>query len=354
MMHENDNRIEWLDSVRAIAVIAVIVIHVSSPVVNVTFGKNMSYWWIGHIFDSAVRFAVPVFLMISGALLLSKKYDLKEFYKKRVARIFLPLLFFMIVYSIFRWVNTPFDSRPYGLIGISGWTVNLFVTEGISKHLWFVCMILFLYIFTPLVGTFIRKLKPEMVIFLLAAWVLLCFINNGFQVNMYSWVWVNLPKKIYIYFLYMGYMVLGYYFFNVFYVSKNIRTTALVLYLITVVVAVFMVYFASKSKSKLDTSFYSYLNLNTIIQASAVFIALKGTTIKNNLLKKVQQKISDYSFGIYLVHILVIGILYNHGIYWTMAHPLISMPILVILTLFSSMLIVYILRKLPYGKYISG
>ena len=61
-MTDTNTRIDWLDSLRAIAIIAVIVIHVSSPVVNVAYGSNMFHWWVGNVLDSAARFAVPLFL----------------------------------------------------------------------------------------------------------------------------------------------------------------------------------------------------------------------------------------------------------------------------------------------------
>ncbi len=353
-MNNSNKRIEWLDSLRAIAIIAVIIIHISSPLLNVTFSKNMGYWWMANILDSAVRFAVPLFLMISGATLLSRKYSLKEFYRKRFVRVVLPLIFYMLVYWIFRWINLPSQSQPQTFGEITDWATKIFLSEGISKHLWFVYMIIILYLITPALGAFIRKLKPEMIVFLLAAWVLMCNISQGFSVNIYSWQLWDLLGKLYMYFLYTGYMVLGYYFYNIFYVSRNIRLTASVLYLITVAVAVFVVYYTSHLKSRLDLAFYSYLNLNTIIQASSVFIALKHTSIRFGWLCKIQKAISDYSYGIYLVHILVLGIFYNLGIFWTMAHPLISLPVLLILTLIASMLIIFILRKIPYGKYISG
>jgi surface polysaccharide O-acyltransferase-like enzyme len=149
-------------------------------------------------------------------------------------------------------------------------------------------------------------------------------------------------------------MVLGYYFYNIFYVSKNIRLTAAVLYLITVVVSALVVYFTSHTKGKLDLAFYSYLNLNTIIQTAAVFISMKHTKIRNKHIQKVTFLISDYSYGIYLIHVLVLGVLFNRGISWTMAHPLISLPVLLVLTLLVSMMIIFIIRKIPFGKWISG
>ena len=83
-MANRENNIEWLDSLRALAIIGVIMIHISSPVVKMSYGGNMIYWWIGNIINSSIRFAVPVFLMISGATMLNREYKLGEFYKKRI------------------------------------------------------------------------------------------------------------------------------------------------------------------------------------------------------------------------------------------------------------------------------
>lgn len=351
-MTDTNTRIDWLDSLRAIAIIAVIVIHVSSPVVNVAYGSNMFHWWVGNALDSAARFAVPLFLMISGAMLLSKEYNLVEFYRKRFVRVLLPFPFWMVIYWIFRWFTMP-GKQPHGFQNIMNWASDLFLKEGISKHFWFVYLIVFLYLITPAIGSFIRKLKPEMLVFLLAAWVLISSISKDFAVDMYGWSGNPLPK-LFIYFLYCGYMVLGYYLYNIFYVSKNIRLAALILYLVTVCIAAFMAYYSSKLKGKLDLSIYNYFSLNTMIQATAVFISLKNSSVLNKTLNKLQHTISDYSYGIYLVHILIIGIFYKNGIFWTMTNPLISVPLVVIMTLLASFTVIFILRKIPFGKYISG
>ncbi len=351
-MKEQNQRIDWLDSLRAIAVIAVIVIHVSSPVVNMTYGRNMAHWWTGNFFDSAVRFAVPLFLMISGAMLLSTGYEIKTFYKKRFVRVLIPFLFWMVVYWIFRYFTLP-GSKPHGFSDIIVWAGDIFMREGISKHFWFVYMIVFSYLITPFIGMFVRKLKPEMLVFLLAAWILIVSISKDFSVDMYGWRG-NLLHKFFIYFLYSGYMVLGYYLYNIFYVSRNIRLTAWILYLVTVCIAFFMTFYSSKLKGRLDLSIYNYFSLNTMVQSIAIFVAMKGTSVSKKIPRAIQQTLSNYSYGIYLVHILVIGIFYRNGIFWTMSHPLISVPLVVILTAVTSFTVIFLLRKIPFGKFISG
>ncbi|MDQ6971139.1 MAG: acyltransferase family protein, partial [Mariprofundaceae bacterium] len=82
----------WLDNSRVLAVFAVILVHVSDGFVS-HYPMGSEYWWIGNIYDSAVRWCVPVFVMISGALLLdpAKHENLNTFYRKRFSRICIPI-----------------------------------------------------------------------------------------------------------------------------------------------------------------------------------------------------------------------------------------------------------------------
>jgi surface polysaccharide O-acyltransferase-like enzyme len=71
---------QWINTLRALATFSVIVLHVSFPLVY-TFGRKVTNdWYIAHFFDSLVRFVVPVFLMITGALLLSKPIYIESFF----------------------------------------------------------------------------------------------------------------------------------------------------------------------------------------------------------------------------------------------------------------------------------
>lgn len=71
-------RKNYLDVLRVIAIAAVIMIHVSASFVN--FYNSSLDFALGNIFDSISRLAVPIFLMISGALMLNEE---KEFNCKK-------------------------------------------------------------------------------------------------------------------------------------------------------------------------------------------------------------------------------------------------------------------------------
>lgn len=352
-MPAKPTNIQWLDTMRALATLGVIIIHISSPLVNMAYGKNMPYWWIGNVVDSAVRFAVPVFLMLSGATLLGKEYNLREFYTRRFTRVLLPFLFWLVVYWIYRWAMLKTWQQPQEPLAILTWAGKLFLKEGVSKHFWYVYMIVFIYLFVPFLVKALRKLSLSVISNILLLWVILTFVFKSTPLNMYNWSG-DYGSKFGGYFLYSGYLVLGYYLSKLPVTSRKIRFSAAAIFILSASVSAVATYLFSQKSHRLDMSIYSYLSVNTIIQSIALFMWIKDITVKNKYTSLIQSNISNYSYGIYLVHIIVIGVLFRNGIYWSFAHPLLSLPLLAVGVLVCSFLIIFVLRKIPFGKYISG
>ena len=75
---------EWISNLRVIATLCVILLHVASSVLYKYNQAPNSHWWIGNVYDSLVRFSVPMFLMITGALLLGKQYSYPTFLLRKV------------------------------------------------------------------------------------------------------------------------------------------------------------------------------------------------------------------------------------------------------------------------------
>ena len=71
-----------LDIIRLFATIAVIILHVAASMSS--FNYSTSDWMAGNIYFSLTRWCVPVFIMLSGILLLdpSKEYSNKVFFQK--------------------------------------------------------------------------------------------------------------------------------------------------------------------------------------------------------------------------------------------------------------------------------
>jgi surface polysaccharide O-acyltransferase-like enzyme len=345
---------QWLDTLRALATFGVIIIHVATPTLKMNFTKNIEFWWVGNVIDCAVRFAVPIFLILTGATMLNREYELGEFYKKRLKRVFVPFAFWMVVYWVFRWFMLLPRQQPKELMAILKWAGNLFMTEGISKHFWYFYMILAIYCIVPFLGRFLRKLSSSTILYFLIGWVVLCYLLRAVPMNMYGWTNNPIPGKLLGWFLHGCYLIVGYYLFNLPNPSPKARSLWFFAFLLSIVSAAVLTYFFSMKAHKLDLSVYGYLKLNTIIQSVTLVMAVKGYCVENKFLFRIQQEICNYSYGIYLAHVMVLGILFDHGIYWNIAHPVISVPLVSILTLVLCYLIVFGMRKIPFGKYVAG
>ena len=90
-MDKKDKRIYYIDILRVIACLSVILIHASAEYAI----KNIesSNFLPANIIDGLARIAVPLFVMISGALLLDKKYDFNI--KKHINHILKLIAFYL-------------------------------------------------------------------------------------------------------------------------------------------------------------------------------------------------------------------------------------------------------------------
>lgn len=331
----------YINYLRVIATLYVILIHASTGFLN-RFDANSFDWNYANWINAATRCAVPIFVILSGALLLHKNEETWTFYKKRIPKLFYPLVFWSIIYLIYYFYRyTQFSAlSTEKIIAIA----QDKLLHGANAHLWYLYMIIGLYLAIPYLRKIIAQVSIlEMEIFL-ALWFASMIIMNKFY---YPYV----PKFDLTFFSgYMGYLVLGYYLS-----VKNInwnKWLPIVGYIIITAFTVYMTYAWSFSTKKFNAHWYNYVFPNTALAAAFLFIFFKNLIPQEAKLPKWVRIIDEYSFGIYLVHILPLNYI----------HPFVSkymstawvIPLATLLTLVSSIGIIYLLRKIPYGKYVSG
>ena len=136
-------RIFYLDQLRALAIIAVVLVHISLVyLVSSRIDIHSLNWLVSNFFYSICRFCVPIFLMISGILLLNKDYTYENFIKRRYTRVILPYLFWGVITIIFSLFFVTKTHLTLGFVtGIMG---------GITSVYWFVWLILLIYLFMPI------------------------------------------------------------------------------------------------------------------------------------------------------------------------------------------------------------
>ena len=339
---------EWISNLRVIATLCVVILHVASSVLYKYNQVPNSHWWIGNVYDSLVRFSVPLFLMITGALLLGKHYSLPIFLKRKVVRILFPFVFWTTIYIIYNFIEPPqFNGKLESQSNFS-WILQQ-LKDGSSYHLWYIYMLLGIYIVIPLVAKLlveVRKLYLELFLILWALFITLSTSHN---------VQSNFEWNFWYYFGYTGYVLLGYYLSIINTKSKRLLALAVITFLIGLFITVYGTYYYTDMNGLFYKNYYSYLTPNVLLMTASIFVLMKNANINlSRELKNTRDLIDKHSYGIYLSHILVLNYLVMYGVDWDLIHPLIGIPLTTIITLIVSIAIVYLIRKIPFGKYISG
>jgi surface polysaccharide O-acyltransferase-like enzyme len=166
---------------------------------------------------------------------------------------------------------------------------------------------------------------------------------------------------------YIGYLVLGYYLsvkefkpkYNTIQYNtiqyNTIRIIAISLFFIGFLITAFGTYFLSVKYGKVVKSLCDYLTPNVLISSVGVFLFIKSLgSVRGKIFSAIINFIDKYSYGIFLVHILGLKIVSKIGVNAYFVHPIIGIPFTAFLCLIVSGLIIFVVRKLPLGKYISG
>lgn len=348
----------WIGYLRIIATIAVIVIHVSAGFVYEINFDFISTWWIGLFAAGSMRFCVPIFVMISGALLLPKQYPLKEHLQKRMFRVVLPFLFWSIIYIMVDFIVPLFNGEQL-MFTSSVKHIAAGLIYGVRGHLWYVYMIIGLYLFIPIIQKWVLQYHIKEMNLYFVLWILTLVIN-WFIPSSPGEKGYDFEKGIdFMYFSgFLGYLVVGYYLStkNVFNNKKG-NIYSLLLILLGLLITFMGTYFVSKAANEFSRNFVRYLTPNVLFVSVGLFLFFKNNfnnTFKNHRINSAMELINKYSYGIYLSHILVLSLLAHLGIDSVFINPVIGIIITTILCLTISLFLTLMINKLPYGKYISG
>ena len=173
--------IVWLDVVRLVAMFTVVCCHSADPF-NFYPGEppaNIAEikWW-GAVYGSLLRPCVPLFVMITGALLLPVKGEVAPFYRKRIGRVFWPFLIWSVIYNLFPWITGLMGVAPEVILDFfpySGEEVmrqSLDVSLGyiaqmpfnfslLDVHMWYIYLLIGLYLYMPVFSAWVEKASRD-------------------------------------------------------------------------------------------------------------------------------------------------------------------------------------------------
>ncbi|MBC5991756.1 acyltransferase family protein [Pontibacter sp. SD6] len=319
------------DIIRCVAVFSVIAVHIASPVSanNILHEFN---WWVGNTYQAVFRSGIPLFLMLSGALLLPRATGL-SFIGRRVWRIFLPFSFWTAVYLLAR--------NDLATLGFSDYFYEL-VNSSVN-HFWYVYTILVFYLLMPFIRLISKKASFSVSGILVAT--LLTTFSSMFIPSERPIVVEVIKHVIFAQYLLMGYCL-----------STNNQDEwwlknipmSVALIIIGIGITCFGSYYISKLAPDQSEVFYRSTSLNIFIKALGVWLLIKQTA--NSITSKalnIISLISKYSFGVYLIHVLVLEhiLISWFRISYNNLSPLLGILVLSSITFILSVAILYILDR---------
>ena len=339
-------RIAYLDNLRVVATFAVIMIHVAAQ--NwYSQDVNTTAWKVFNFYDSVARWSVPAFVMFSGALMLGKNISLKKLYTEKIPR-------FLIVFLI--W------SLAYALIkGGSLETVLSNVIKG-KTQLWFLYLIVGLYVCIPIFNKIVEDQRIT-AYFLMVSFALsfvLPFILQvlrdfgGEQVQPWAKALTEAYKDMNITLTggYASCYVAGYYLSKT-EIRKPIRLFIYVLGILGAALTVLLSLHISQKQGVPVGDYYGDLNLNVVVQSVAVFVWFRYNAPSARWVNEIARKLNDCSFGVYLIHFMVIDALEKQlGLNTLSFNPVLAVPVISAVVFTVSLVIAAVIRKIPILKKI--
>lgn len=340
--------LNWINNLRLVALFAVIILHTTSPLLE-TYNKGpLNLWLVGDFYNSLVRFAVPVFVMITGALLLPRDYDLVPFLKKRITRVGIPFLFWTFIYIGYSYYN---EELPY--TGDTWLTVKQILHQlkfGASYHLWYVYMLLGLYFVIPVIGKFVRNATDKEIRYFLIMWLIVMLISQPYMTRFDPHI------DLHYFAGYLGYLVLGHYLATRELTAKNLLEWMIPLFLLTLITITTGTYALYHHYNGISTLLYEPLSPAIVLLSSTILIIARLTAIRlSPAIMRARNFISDYNYGIYLGHALVLTLFEEFDINYKIFNPLFSIPLIALACMILTLLLVFSISKIPFvGKWIAG
>lgn len=284
---------------------------------------------------------VPLFFMVSGALLLkeeTRELGTGAWLRRRLGKVVFPTIVFSLFYI---YINGTSENWGKAILSIP------FSAQG-HGVMWFMYALIGLYLITPIIKPWINKAgKKETGIYLMIWGVTLLFPYLGLFVE------INTSNTGALYYLsgYVGYFVLGYYLTK----WRLRKMEYIILGIITI--AVLPLPLLNKVLGW-GLDFYSafwYLSAPVCVMAIAWFCTIYRLFDGKEKTYPTGVTISNLCFGIYLVHIYIMrNILWNLDIIKEINNYYIQTGAVFLLTAMLSFGVCWLISLLPFGQYIIG
>lgn len=323
-----------MDVTRAVACAMVVLVHTAA-----TYFYAFGPMWLPSVtYDAVARAAVPIFFMLSGALLLWKDEPIPTFYRRRASRVVPPLVFWTVVYVV-----------VFGDRSVS-WTAHVahYLMEP-YRHLWYFYVALGLYLSAPFLSRMLRASTPaETRVFLMLWFLVSCVLNQVRLLVSEDW---DPPSflGVQLFSGFVGYFVLGAYltrYASV--VSPADRWRCLLVFVASVGGIVVATCLYSGYRGEPNEFFFAYQTPLVAMSSVSAFVWLTTITRVPTPLMTPIRWIADGSLGIYGLHPMILWLYVEHlRVDNDLTTRWARIPIVWLAVLVSTALVIHLARKIP-------
>jgi surface polysaccharide O-acyltransferase-like enzyme len=309
------------DAIRLVAILAIVLLHTAANGVN-QLPFNSSDWWLANFIDSACRTGVPLFLMLTGALLLNRQGESNHnYYHRRWRRLALPVLVWTLIYLGWSQLKALWKHQPIDL-SQQLWQV---ITGHPYFHLWFVYMLIGLYAVLPVLRQYWQRLTLPQQLWLTTSCLLLqqgLLLVRFIQPTLAADVHLKLPDWFInadqlpwpLWFIaYLPYVMLGALLAKPTSIPtthciaqsttpKHARALFMTTLLLGCIVATALGYAVQRSTLGPEPFYYTYQRLSLPVMLSSILLWHLISRWQLHSLPLLANALVANSFGIYLVH----------------------------------------------------
>ena len=368
-------RIIYLDFLKVIAIFLMVANHC---VDNVTPAERALPWYNlwGSVYNSFTRPAIPLFMMVTGILLLPTKMDMGSFYKKRISRVLIPFLVWSVLYNLFPWFTGLLNCEPETIHVFFKWADTSqafddalrnilmipFNFSAFAVQMWYVYLLIGIYLYIPVFSAWVEKSDKRSQRIFLAIWAVSLFVpylRNYLTENLFGECSWNEFGLFYYFAGFSGYMLLGYHLVKYPLQMSKVSKYALAAIAFAIGYAVTLIGFKNatavegQSEAMVEL-FFTFCSPNVALMTFAIFLIAKDLRFENKRVNRFISQFSICTFGIWMCHYLFVGPVF-------LLFKSCEMPVLLkvflenILVLLASFALVYLVRSTgTFGKKIMG
>ena len=356
--------IGWIDLLRVIACFLVVLSH-SCDAFVAQFSNNHGAFLTGALIGSSVRACVPLFVMMTGVLMFPVRYSMADFYKKRIGRIIVPLIFWSLALPVIYFVYLNYGvSTQSPSIDMTTFTLSSMINKMYTfifnfnydtTPLWYLYMLVGLYLVIPILNSWLENASQKDIKLFLYVWGISLFIpylkmlapvlgytGNYGNMGLFGVCDWNEFGTFYYVSGFIGYIVLAYYLmkYPLDWSWKKTLSIAIPLFLVGYLITAGGFILTQEkfpgSYANLEIIWY-FAGINVFMMTFAIFVIVQKLKIPSSA---TLSRLAAATFGIYLCHFIFVQMAYDLFDTFGNLPAIVRIPVMACLAFFVSYLVV--------------